>query len=177
MFLLMSSFVITMNSSRSSSSIIFLPYSLFYVHFHYYYNNRYAAMYIFQKVLTHYMINHLNNEMISFTILFLLPTWSCMYSQVPMTDQNTVPAVQISLDLSSTIQWHLANWKLFENCFLVIWLGACLADALSHSWVIHRFLPRRINSAEIALAFLQQRDRTATDFSGKCKPSLRDFKK
>lgn len=46
--LLTSSFVITMNSS-CSSSIIFLPHWLFYVHFHYY--NRYAAIYAFQNIL------------------------------------------------------------------------------------------------------------------------------
>jgi len=51
------------------------------------------------------MINHVNHQMISFTILFLSPMWSCMYSPVSMTDQNTALAVQISLDISSVIQW------------------------------------------------------------------------
>lgn len=75
------------------------------------------------------------------------------------------------------IQWHLDNWKVFEKHFRVISLGFCFADALYHYWVTHSFPPPRINSAEIAIAILYQRDRIESDFSGKCKPSLHNFKK
>lgn len=102
---------------------------------------------------------------------------SFMYSQVKMTEQNTVPAVKISFSTSSMIHWHLDNWKVFEKYFLVIWLGSCLADALYHYWVTHSFPPPRINSAEIAIAILYQRDRIESDFSGKCKLDLHNFKK
>lgn len=116
----------------------------------------------FPKSHTYCIINHLNNETSAsqHCSYYLCDVFSGTCDRPKHHPGSFLRYLQCD---SVTFQ---ATGK-FEKYFLVISLRACLADIPHSYWMIHSCLPPRSSSAENTVVFLQQRERTETNFSWK----------